>query len=133
MRGLLVLSALLMAGCVTQRRSSPTKPDPDRPAAAARWVRTELYFGGIATDSWNTFLAEVVTPRFPAGLTVIEASGQWRGRDSTIHRLPTRILVILHPGTSTTSGAIEEIRSQFKERFHHESVLRADTPASISF
>jgi hypothetical protein len=47
--------------------------------------------------------------------------------------MPTRILVILHPGSVATSRAIEEIRNQFKERFHHESVLRADSPAVVSF
>ena len=130
---LLLLSALLLAGCATFPGSSTTNPDSDRPASASHWIRTELYFGGIDSAPWDLFLAEVVTPRFPAGLTVIEASGQWRARDSSIHRLPTRILVILHPGSVATSRAIEEIRSQFKDRFHHESVLRADSPVVVSF
>lgn len=97
------------------------------------WIRTELYFGGIAEAPWTEFLAKAVTPRFPSGLTVMDATGQWRGRDGTIHHLPTRILVILHPGTPETDRLLESIRTEFREQFHHESVLRADCPARVTF
>lgn len=34
--------------------------------------------GGMVSDAdWTAFLAEVVTPRFPEGLTVWRAEGQW--------------------------------------------------------
>src|SRR5688500_14417190 len=63
-----------------------------------------LYFGrmhaaGVVTHAeWEQFLAEVVTPRFPEGLTVWTADGQWRdgGRRVTI-REPTFVLEVVHP------------------------------------
>ena len=128
--------ALLLSGCAVNRPNpaSPVSLSPaDRPVTPKHWIRTELYFGGIAEAPWTEFLARAVTPRFPSGLTVMDATGQWRGQDGTIHHLPTRILVILHPGTPETDRLLESIRTEFREQFHHESVLRADCPARVTF
>lgn len=126
---LLLAVGLLLAGCATPKPVG----SPDRPAATTAWVRTELYFGAVEPALWSQFLAEAVTPRFPSGLTVLEAQGQWRGRDEQVHKVPTRILVILHPGSAETNAALEAIRRDFIARFHHESVMRTDTAASVSF
>ena len=132
--GVLPLSFfLLVAGCAASRSTTPPASQPDRPLTPKSWVRTELYFGGIADAAWVEFLASAVTPRFPAGLTILDAKGQWRGQDGTIHQLPTRILIILHPGTPETDRSLEAIRTEFRARFHHESVLRADSPARVTF
>jgi hypothetical protein len=125
----LLAAVLLLAGCATPKPPSPA----ERPAVATAWVRTELYFGAVAPELWSRFLAEAVTPRFPAGLTVLDAQGQWRGRDGQVHQVPTRILVILHPGSTETNAALDEIRRDFIARFHHESVMRTDTAAAVSF
>ena len=128
--------AFLLTGCAGTRSnpaSTTTIPQADRPVTPKDWIRTELYFGGIAETPWSEFLAKAVTPRFPSGLTVLDATGQWRGRDGAIHHLPTRILVILHPGTPETDRLLESIRTEFREQFHHESVLRADSPARVTF
>ncbi len=125
----LLAVTLFLAGCATPNPPSPA----ERPAVATAWVRTELYFGAVAPELWSRFLAEAVTPRFPAGLTVLDAQGQWRGRDGQIHQVPTRILVILHPGSGETNAALEAIRREFITRFRHESVMRTDTAAAVSF
>jgi hypothetical protein len=44
-------------------------------------VRTELYFGAVPKDQWDNFLARVVTPLFPEGLTWYDVQGQWRAPD----------------------------------------------------
>ena len=118
-------AALVAAGCAHAGRA-------ERPKQAA-WIRTELYFGAPAADEWERFLAESVTPRFPAGLTVYEASGQWKGRDGAVHKVPTRVLMVLHPPDAESAGKIEAVRREFLSRFHHESVLRVDAPAGVSF
>jgi hypothetical protein len=112
--------------------AQPARPD-DRDGATSAWTRTELYMGAVPQQDWDAFLAEIVTPKFPGGLTVLDAGGQWRGRDGTIHKVPTRILVVLHPGTLETSRALDDIRHEFKSRFHDESVLRSDSAAAVSF
>ena len=120
---LLILLALL-AGC-----GAP------RPA----WVQTDLYCGlgrsdgGVVTvEEFQAFLDEVVTPRFPDGLTVIEAHGQWRSQ-GTVLREPARVLVVVHPPGAAADAAIEAIRADYRRRFAQESVLRVDSAVHASF
>ena len=96
-------------------------------------ARVELYMGvaGHPAD-WRRFLAQVVTPRFPQGLTVLEGQGQWRGRRGLSHEA-TRVLVIFYAPDAASDARIEAIRSLYKRRFRQQSVLRADTTACVSF
>ena len=96
-------------------------------------AKVELYMGaaGKAVD-WRRFLAEVVTPRFPAGLTVLEGQGQWRAH-GRVNREATRILVIYYAPDATSEARIETIRSSYKRRFRQQSVLRADSAACVTF
>jgi hypothetical protein len=135
--GCAVIAAFLFSGCINvhvrEHQSETDAPSTDRPTQPVAWIQTELYFGRVADDDWKAFLEGTVTPRFPAGLTVLDAQGQWRGKDGVIHAVPTRILVILHPEDETSHRSLEEIRRAYTERFHHESVLRSDNPAQVSF
>ena len=54
-------------------------------AAQKPMVVIDLMFGrniggrlGVTEARWSRFLADEITPRFPDGLTVVDASGQWR-------------------------------------------------------
>ena len=56
------------------------------PEGTEPFVQYELFMGrsgdaGEVVDdaAWDAFLGETVTPRFPDGLTVLDAHGQWRG------------------------------------------------------
>ena len=103
-------------------------------AGARSMARVELYFGARKTGSraWRRFLAEIVTPRFPDGLTSIEASGQWRS-PSGLAKEPTRILVIFYRPDATSDQRIDAIRTAYQRRFAQTSVLRADTTACVGF
>src|SRR5689334_1642317 len=100
-REILVLAAVIAnAACI-----SPGIAPAPRPAAAAfqTLISDRLYFGrnipggGVVSESdWQTFLADVVTPRFPAGLSVLRAQGQWRDQNSIIQREDSFILDLLH-------------------------------------
>jgi hypothetical protein len=103
-------------------------------------VRTELYFGlsragggQISAPEFNQFVAEVITPRFPDGLTIVDATGQWRDASGQISREKSKILIILHPPSDSSARAIEQIRDQYKLRFGQESVLRVNSPAEVAF
>ena len=97
-------------------------------------MRTDLFFGAGTVDaaSWSRFVAQIVTPRFPQGLTILDASGQWRD-GAMIHREPTRVLVIYHRDDVASGARIETIRSIYRRRFSQQSVLRADSTACIAF
>jgi len=58
-----------------------------------------------------------ITPRFPAGLTVLRGPGQWLDREGRIVKEDSRILVVWHAATNRTNYQIEEIRSAYRERF----------------
>lgn len=117
--------------------------DATRPAQAHGWVRSELYFGvgtegdaasNISDAQWRAFLDKEVTPRFPDGLTVFDAYGQWlfRGKDGP-ERLNSKVLVILHEDSPQRRADIEAIRLAWKQATHHQSVLWSRQPAEVSF
>ncbi len=117
--------------------------DSTRPASAQAWMRSELYFGvgnegdaasAIGGAQWRAFLDKEVTPRFPDGLTVFDAYGQWlfRGRAGP-ERQTSKVLVILHEDTPQRVADIEAIRSAWKRATRHQSVLWARQAAEVSF
>lgn len=135
---LAILAVALLAGCAAQS-SRPVSP-AEMEGRTLHWVKTELYFGlakrggGVVSDSeWRAFLAQVVTSRFPDGLTVYDASGQWRGRDGQLLREQTRVVVIVHEKSSGRASAIREIIAQYKKQFDQDSVLWVDQPAVAQF
>jgi hypothetical protein len=110
------------------------------PHATGGWMRSELYFGlsmpggkTVGEGQWENFLAEEVTPRFPDGLTVISAKGQWRNPMGTLIREDTKVLIIYHPGTPEINRRIEALRAAYLARFDQESVLLVQQPAMVSF
>lgn len=102
-------------------------------------IQDALYFGtgkpnGVVTqDEWNTFLASTVTPRFPQGLTVSDASGQWRGADGSIVREASHVLTLVHPDDVASNRAVAEIVASYKVQFRQEAVLRVKAGACATF
>ena len=99
------------------------------------FYRTELYLGrsipdgGMVSDvEWDKFLADVVTPRFPDGFTIMNATGQYREKSGKIDKEPSEVLVFLYPKWRLQSSRrkIEEIRRAYIKQFKQESVLRLD-------
>ena len=110
------------------------------PAGTERFAEYRLFFGRstggvevVSDGEWRGFLAEEITPRFPDGLTVIDAPGQWRDPDGTIERERTKILLVLaHPGPAGMRR-VTEIMDAYKERYGQGSVLRVVGTACASF
>jgi len=132
-----VACAGLGAGAVTAYRLAAA---PSCRAGAAPYARLELLFGlgrqrsgEISEGEWRAFLEMEVTPRFPAGLTVLAANGQWRSPSGLMIKEPSRMLVIWYRQEATSEAAIEAIRSAYKQRFGQESVLRVDGASCVSF
>jgi hypothetical protein len=103
-------------------------------------VRVELLFGlgrvglpDVQPDDWLRFLAEEVTPRFPDGLTWVEARGQWRTSDGRVVAEPSRALWIWARRDASLDARVEALRSAWKTRHAQESVLRGDLDGCLSF
>lgn len=126
--------------------SATFQGDAARPAQASGWVRSELYFGVgreasetsanpvVDETAWRAFLDREVTPRFPDGLTVFDAYGQWlfRGNPEP-NRLASKVLVILHEDTPQRDADIEAIRLAWKQATGHQSVLWSKQAVEVSF
>ena len=103
------------------------------------FVRTELFFGlsrpggRITQRQFDRFVDDVVTPRFPDGLTIIAGDGQFRLADGEIIEERSKLLVLLHPGEEVDSKEIEEIRGEYIDQFEQQSVLRTDERSCASF
>jgi hypothetical protein len=130
----------MTAACASKHAMAVPEPVPSCQAAETALVRDVLYFGRnrpaggeVADTEWNVFLAEVVTPRFPDGLTIVEAQGQWRGRSGDVERERTELVTLLHPADSTSQRAVEEIATEYKRRFGQEAVLRERLDACTRF
>ena len=105
-----------------------------------KYYGTELYFGrsipggGMVSDEeWAQFLAEVVTPKFPDGFTVLQGQGQYREKTGKIISEPSQILIFLYPAKTrkASRAKIDEIRSAYIRKFNQESVLRMDFSKTV--
>jgi hypothetical protein len=102
-------------------------------------IHDSLFFGTakpdgfVTTDEWAAFMETTVSPRFPRGLTLSRASGQWRGPDGEIVREDSHVLQIVHFNDLETESAIREVIENYKRQFRQESVLRIRTHTCASF
>ncbi len=151
LRGTFIVLLAALGACASQVPSgSAPAPvsatfhgDASRPAQAQGWVRSELYFGvgtegdeksAITQAQWRAFLDKEVTSRFPDGLTVFDAYGQWLFRGNAgPERLNSKVLVILHEDTPQRTADIEAIRLAWKQATKHQSVLWSKQAAEVSF
>jgi hypothetical protein len=144
-RSLTAAFLLALSACAHPRLTSD-QPVPAVATAqvdsATTFVREELYFGvkrrgggEVSPADWSRFLEEVVTPKFPEGLTILEGQGQYRMADQTIVREPTRLIVVLYQPVvaSTKAAAIAEITRSYKAWFDQESVLRVTSVVRAAF
>ncbi|QRM34737.1 DUF3574 domain-containing protein [Microvirga sp. VF16] len=103
-------------------------------------VRDTLYFGrnrpsgeAVREAEWRRFLNEIITPRFPDGLTVVRATGQWRNANGHIEREASEVVTVLHSGDPTARSKISEIIAEYRQRFDQEAVLRERTVTCARF
>jgi Protein of unknown function (DUF3574) len=90
--------------------------------AVSRLYMGQTTPGGAVTEmQWRAFVAESVTPRFPAGFTELQAQGHWRdGRGTTIEE-GTRIVEIVHDGEPLSRERVREVAADYKHRFAQQS------------
>jgi hypothetical protein len=119
----------LLAGC------HPPPPAAPVPAVVcpggSPWVREQLYLGrgladgGEVSDSaWQRFLEDEIMPRFTEGLTLVEATGQWRSRAGPTTRERSWVLLLYHPAGEAEERKVEAVITAYKAAFAQEAVLR---------
>ena len=125
--GALVAVAVL-AGCAA--------PAPRCAGLAGKPMLTaELFFGRTGSEAdWRAFVADAVTPRFPAGFTLLDGHGQWRQpATGRIIAEPSTVLVVVAEPGEATLAALEAIRADYRRRFNQDSVGLALTESCAYF
>lgn len=129
----LLIAALALALTACAVTHGPGCADGEQAA-----IHDSLYFGTatptgtVTPEQWAGFLQHTVTPRFPEGLTVSKAAGQWRRPDGEIVMENTFILQIVHLEDEASDDAIRDIVAVYKKQFQQESVLRVRTRGCAS-
>jgi hypothetical protein len=131
----LMITLIFAAGCVAGGRLQPPVGAQgftvvmECGASSASQVRTTLYFGlarpkGSVTElEWQLFLRDEVTRRFPDGLTVWNAEGQWRTPAGTIDHEQSKVLLLVHPDTTAARQSVLAVIESYRKTFEQESVL----------
>ena len=123
--------ALLLSACA-QPGTPPVCTAPLKPA-----LEIDLYFGRdkqaggeVSEAEWAQFVAEIVTPRFPDGLSVLNVEGQARDPSSggRIVRERTKLVVVVVFDAPAHRARVREVVEAYNQRFGQHSVFRSEQP-----
>ncbi len=113
------------------------------PKGLESFIEFNIYFGSekgdgseVSDAEWQAFLADEVTPRFPDGLTVFDARGQWLDTDADrLYREGTKVLNVLVPSETVDEAkqAIDEIADLYVEEFDQQVVFKTSGQACAGF
>jgi hypothetical protein len=123
-----LLAALLLPSCAA--RQPALEPGTGLVVSDRLFFGRDIPGGGTVSDAdWAAFVEEIVTPRFPQGLTIWRAEGQWRDDAGRTVQEPVLIVEVLHPPGPAHDRAVAEIAEEYRRRFRQEAVLRVTTEA----
>ncbi len=125
-------------------QGQPATPSPGwqaTPWADSVMIQTQLFFSlatgdgkGVSEQQFAQFLEEVVRPRFPDGMTVLDAYGQGKGSPADAASLlhaSTKLLILVHPNTPDAQNKLGEVKAQFRSRFGGTNPFHLDFPVRI--
>ncbi|MDF3072389.1 MAG: hypothetical protein K0S54_56 [Alphaproteobacteria bacterium] len=129
--------AVLALGALALAFASIATVQAQAPWRSADTLKTEIYFGlrqasgkVISEEDWGKFLSEAVAPRFPGGMTVIDATG--RSANAARGGNPTKILVLVHPNVGDSQEKLSQIKEEFNRRFDNAGIFHTDSPIRIA-
>ncbi|MGH8079586.1 MAG: DUF3574 domain-containing protein [Lysobacter sp.] len=134
-----LLPAVLVCALTACASLAPLPVKPGDPSACSERRQDRVLFGMNSPDGpvseaqWQSFLAEVVTPRFPAGLTVYQAKGQWRGDSGQVEQEDSRAIDLIHEDNAEERKRVVEVADEYKRRFKQEAVLIVSSPTRACF
>lgn len=127
-----VACLLLVAGCAAGG-------DAVCPEGMDSFTELNVYFGlekgsgeTVTGEEWQSFLVDTVTPRFPDGLTVLDARGRWFDTDAgRLYRESIKLLNVLVSADAADAGvdAVRAVSDVYKQRFEQQAVFYTSLPA----
>lgn len=131
------LKGLLAAGLLA---SAAQAQDIACVAPAKPMLRAEMMFGrnvdgrpGVTEAGWRQFVVRELTPRFPDGLTVIDARGQWRDANGAPVRERAKLVIVVTADDSGSRARIAAAAAAYKARFRQKSVGVLMRPVCAAF
>ena len=128
-------SALMaLAGCAGGPRelASNCAASSQRPTAELLFARVADGAISVSESEFRRFINREVSPRFPDGLTVVNASGRWSPpAGSGIGERPKLVMIVLRGG-SDDQAKLAAIRAAYQAQYHQQSVLLPTGPECIS-
>ena len=97
--------------------------------ASTAQLRTTLYFGtnrptgSVSELEWQLFVRDEVTTRFPDGLTVWDAYGQWRPPGGELTQERSKVLLIVHDDSDNAKKSVLDVIARYRKIFEQQSVL----------
>jgi hypothetical protein len=141
-------AACLLSGCITVNENAKPGASPALASIAVPSCgagldsrRTaQLFFGrniggtfGVTDADWQAFVDAEITPRFPAGLSVSEVAGQWRGPNGEIVREPSKAVMIILADQPDEREKLDAIRAAYVTRFRQDAVMLIQQAACVGF
>jgi hypothetical protein len=133
----------LLGACLASAWQPLAAETPAPPCAGAQRPKqvAELLFGRdigrhdrVSESAFARFVARELSPRFPDGLTITDATGQWRdpadGR--LVHEAAKQVEIVL-PGNADDEARLEAVVTAYKREFHQHSVGVIVQSACVSF
>lgn len=133
------LSALTLAGLAAG--CAPPAPDCAALGGGQPMLVAELLYGRnqgstlrVTDAEWQVYVAEELTTRFPDGLTVVDALGQWQdaGGRGLVREPSKLVLIAATPGPATDAKLTAAITA-YKIRFAQDAVGLIRRPACVAF
>lgn len=110
------------------------------PAGTQRVIEYRLFMGRnsggeevVDDQTWDVFVRDIVTPKFPAGLTVLDGHGQWQDASGVVDRERSKVLVILAQDDDEAPQRIAEVARAYKGLFNQFAVLVTSEWTCASF
>ncbi len=137
----IALLALLGACLIVARPLAAQTPALSCSGAQRPQLVAALLFGrdigrrlGVSDSAFAQFVARELTPRFPDGLTITDAAGQWRDPASgKLVREATKRVDIVLPGHADDQAKLGAVVAAYKRKFHQQSVGVIVQRACVSF
>jgi hypothetical protein len=110
-------------------------------ASAAGLIQESLFFrqdipggGEVSEADFQSFIDNVVTPRFPAGLTVFDANSQYRDNSGRVIQEKSKYLTIFVEDNQQNQSLLKDIAQAYIKQFNQESILRfTNKDINVSF
>lgn len=128
------IGALLIAATLASCTPLPCGPAETRYAAQLFFGRAIGTQGEVGESEFQDFLAGMVTPAFPDGLTVIDGQGQWKDAGTgALVRERSKVVTILVDDPAAVRPRLDAIADAYKQRFRQDAVAIVIAPACVAF